>query len=391
MVGHVAHGKTTLVEAITGISTLRHSEELKRGITIRLGYADATIYKCKKCGKYSTTKKCPYCFSDTEPERTISFVDAPGHETLMATVLTGTALMDGAILVIAANEKCPQPQTREHLKALEVSGIRNVIVVQNKIDLVSKERALKNYEEIKKFLEGSALENAPIIPISAQKRINIDVVLEAIQKFIPTPKRDETLDPLMLVARSFDINKPGIEPGKIKGGVLGGSIVRGILKKEEEIEIRPGIKRNEKYESLITKIESLQKGGKVVEEAGPGGLLGLLTQLDPFLTKADRLSGNVVGLPGKLPETLDSLRVEIHLLERIVGFEKVLKIKPIKINEPLLINAWTAKSVGIVTSTKENEIEIKLKLPVCIEKKERIVISRQISGRWRLIGYGIIK
>jgi len=391
MVGHVAHGKTTLVEAITGISTLRHSEELKRGITIRLGYADATIYKCKKCGKYSTTKKCPYCFSDTEPERTISFVDAPGHETLMATVLTGTALMDGAILVIAANEKCPQPQTREHLKALEVSGIRNVIVVQNKIDLVSKERALKNYEEIKKFLEGSALENAPIIPISAQKRINIDVVLEAIQKFIPTPKRDKTLDPLMLVARSFDINKPGIEPGKIKGGVLGGSIVRGILKKEEEIEIRPGIKRNEKYESLITKIESLQKGGKVVEEAGPGGLLGLLTQLDPFLTKADRLSGNVVGLPGKLPETLDSLRVEIHLLERIVGFEKVLKIKPIKINEPLLINAWTAKSVGIVTSTKENEIEIKLKLPVCIEKKERIVISRQISGRWRLIGYGIIK
>jgi translation initiation factor 2 subunit 3 len=107
LVGHVAHGKTTIVQAITGKLTLTHSEELKRGITIRLGYADVRIYKCTKCGKYCTSERCPYCFSDCEIQRTVSFVDAPGHETLMATVLTGAALMDGAILVIAANEPCP--------------------------------------------------------------------------------------------------------------------------------------------------------------------------------------------------------------------------------------------------------------------------------------------
>jgi len=205
MVGHVAHGKTTLVEAISGKSTLMHSEELKRGITIRLGYADATFYKCKK-GHYSNSKKCSICFSDCEILRTVSFVDAPGHETLMATVLTGTALMDGAFLVIAANEKCPQPQTREHLTVLELVGIKNIIVIQNKIDLVSEERAGKSYEEIKNFLKGTSLENSPIIPVSAQQRVNIDLVIEAIEKFIPNPKREEEKDLRMLIARSFDIN-----------------------------------------------------------------------------------------------------------------------------------------------------------------------------------------
>ena len=142
MVGHVSHGKTTLTQALTGKLTLTHSEELKRGISIRLGYADATFYKCKN-GHYGTSKKCPVCFEECEPERTVSFIDAPGHETLMATVLTGARLMDGAILIIAANEKCPQPQTREHLAALEAVGIKNVIIIQNKIDLVTREQAVQ--------------------------------------------------------------------------------------------------------------------------------------------------------------------------------------------------------------------------------------------------------
>jgi len=125
--GHVDHGKSTLVQALTGKWTSVHSEELKRGITIKLGYADATVYKCSKCNMLCTSESCPKCFEKCEPIRTLSFVDAPGHETLMATVLSGTSLMDGILFVIAANEKCPQPQTREHLTALEVVGIKNVI------------------------------------------------------------------------------------------------------------------------------------------------------------------------------------------------------------------------------------------------------------------------
>ncbi len=386
VVGHVSHGKTTLVEAITGKLTLQHSEELKRGITIKLGYADATIYKCKNCGKYSTSPKCPYCFSDTEPQRTVSFVDAPGHETLMATVLTGTALMDGAILVIAANEKCPQPQTEEHLRALEVAGIKNVIVVQNKIDIVDEKRAEESYNEIKEFLKGTSIENAPIIPVSAQQKVNIDVLLEAIQEFIPTPKRDPNKEPLMLVARSFDINKPGTEPEKLKGGVLGGSIVQGIFRVGDEIEIRPGFRESGKYIPLKTKIVGLQKAGKNLKEAGPGGLLGMMTSLDPYLTKSDSLAGNIVGLPGKMPEEFNEIEIEYHPLERVVGIGKV---EPLKVGEALLINAWTIRSLGIVKSMGE-KLKLELKIPICIKRKERITISRRIEGRWRLIGYGVI-
>jgi len=389
MVGHVAHGKTTLTEAVTGKSTLTHSEELKRGITIRLGYADATFYKCKN-NHYCASEKCPICFSDCEILRTVSFIDAPGHETLMATVLSGAALMDGAILIISANEKCPQPQTREHLTALEVVGIKNVIIAQNKIDLVTQEQALKNYKEIKQFIKGSVIENAQIIPVSAQKKIGIDIFIEAIENDIKTPERQTEKDMRMLVARSFDINKPGTEVKKLAGGVLGGSIVAGKLTVNSEIEIRPGVKIAGKYRPLITKVVGLQKAGIDLEEAGPGGLIGVMTTLDPLLTKSDVLVGNIVGVPGKLPESVNEVTIEIKLMERIVGFDELKNVAPIKVNEDLLINAGTGRSIGTACSIKKDRIDLKLKIPLCIEKKERITISRQIGGRWRLVGYGTV-
>jgi translation initiation factor 2 subunit 3 len=361
---------------------------LKRGITIRLGYADATFYKCPKCETYSTSKKCPKCFETTKIQRTVSFVDAPGHESLMATVLTGSALIDGALLVIAANEKCPMPQTREHLKALELVGIKNIIVVQNKIDLVDEKRVKENYDEIKNFLKGTIAENSPIIPISAQQRINIEYVIQAIEEFIPTPERDPDKDPKVLVARSFDINKPGTEPSKLVGGVLGGSIVEGKLKVGDEIEIRPGVKVGDKYKPMFTRVVSLQKAGINLKEAGPGGLVGILTELDPYLTKADSLAGNILGLVGKLPPVVYKLRIYAHLLERLIGTKEMQEVKPLKLNETLMINAGTGRSVGIITSMKKGYVEIELKIPLCVEKGERVVLSRQVMGRWRLIGYG---
>ena len=127
LVGHVDHGKTTLLEALSGKWTDTHSEEVKRGITIRLGYADVAVYKDDKgftIDEKTGNKKNTFI-------RKISFIDAPGHETLMATMLSGAAIMDGALLLIAANEVCPQPQTREHLMALNITGIKNIIIVQN--------------------------------------------------------------------------------------------------------------------------------------------------------------------------------------------------------------------------------------------------------------------
>ena len=394
MVGHVAHGKTTLVEALTGKLTLTHSEELKRGITIRLGYADARIYRCRECERYTTSDKCIYCFGGAELQRTVSFVDAPGHETLMATVLTGTSLMDGAILIIAANEKCPQPQTREHLMALEVAGIKNVIIVQSKIDLVDEKEAKKSYAQIKGFVKGTMLESAPIIPVSSQKGINIEFVLAAIEKMIPdheaaAKKKSGEDVTRMLVARSFDVNKPGTRPKDILGGVLGGSVISGRLKVGDDIEIRPGARIGDKYKTLTTKVVGLQKAGIDLEDAGQGGLLGVMTELDPSLTKSDMLVGNVVGTPGKLPEVREELDMEVSLMKRAVGSEGMESVQPLKVGENLMVNVGTGRSVGLVKSVKRH-VNMQLKLPICVERGERVVISRRISGRWRLIGYGIV-
>ncbi|HLC37616.1 MAG TPA: translation initiation factor IF-2 subunit gamma, partial [Candidatus Nanoarchaeia archaeon] len=244
-VGHVDHGKTTLLYKLSGKWSDTHSEELKRGITIRLGYSDAIFYQCAKCEgseSYSTVKICPAHKVECSVLRKVSFVDAPGHETLMATMLSGAAVMDGVLLLIAANEECPQPQTKEHLMALEMIGIKNIIIVQNKIDLVSKEQALENYRQIKEFVKGTIAENAMIIPLSAQHNVNINLLIEAIEKNFKTPERDISKPPLMLVVRSFDINRPGIDIEDLNGGVLGGMLKQGILKVNDEIEIKPGRK-----------------------------------------------------------------------------------------------------------------------------------------------------
>jgi translation initiation factor 2 subunit 3 len=396
-IGHVDHGKTTLVQALTGTWASRHSEELKRGITIKLGYADMPIYRCPKCPppkNYTIKPYCEACNSEAEFVRAISFVDAPGHEALMATMLSGAAIMDGAILVIAADEPCPQPQTREHLAAAEVSGIKNLIIVQNKIDIVDHARALASYKEIKAFVKGTVAENAPIIPISAQRGINIDVLLEAIQTIIPTPHRDPTLTPLMYIIRSFDINKPGTTIEQLEGGIIGGTIAQGKFAVGEEIEIRPGIMAEREgktvYDPLISEIVSLHAGEQNVKEATSGGLVGVGTQLDPSYAKADGLTGSVAGKTGMLPPILTELTLETHVLERVVGTKELQKVEKINPDEALLLHIGSAVNVGKVIAIKPNIIKVKLTRPICALPGARVAISRKITSRWRLIGYGLI-
>lgn len=395
MIGHVDHGKTTLTRALSEEWTDRHSEEIKRGISIRLGYADTAFYRCPKCNKYTTKDHCPECGEDAEFLRAISFVDAPGHETLMATMLSGAAMMQGALLLVAANEHCPQPQTKEHLMALSIIGVDRIIIVQNKIDLVTKEEALENYREIKRFVKGTIAENAPIIPVSAHHDVNIDKLIEAIEKHIPTPPMDKDKPPLMYVARSFDINTPGSSPESLKGGVLGGSLIQGTLRVGDEIEVLPGRKAEvggkTTWEKISTTVQSLHTGNTNLEEARPGGLIAIGTKLDPALTKSDGLTGRVVGKPGTLPPVLHKFVMTTTLLERVVGAAEDLTVENIKTNEPLMLSIGTATTVGVVTSARGNQSEVALKIPVCALKEQRVAISRRISGKWRLIGYGIIQ
>ncbi len=397
--GHVDHGKTTLVSYLTGEWTDRHSDEIRRGISIRLGYAATTLMKCKKCADpemYTTSHlavdgKCKKCGGTLETLREISFVDSPGHESLMATCLSGASLMDGAILVIAADEPCPMPQTAEHLHALEIVGVQKIIIVQNKIELVSKEAAKKHYKQILEFVKGTVAEGAPIIPVSAVFGANTDLLIKTIEEVIPTPDRDDDAPPKMFVARSFDINRPGTLPQDMHGGVVGGSIVQGRLKIGDEIEIAPGAKTDKGFKPIKAKVVSLLSGsGNNLEEAYPGGLIGVGTALDPASTRADRLVGNVVGKVGKMPKIFDKLMLKPILMQRVVGMESKKQVENLRLNEPMMLVVGTAPTVGVITRLHGDEIELGLKRPVVAEKGQRIAIGRRVENKWRLIGYAEI-
>jgi translation initiation factor 2 subunit 3 len=392
--GHVDHGKTTLVEAITGVWTSGHSEELRRGITIKVGYADAAFYKCSRCPNpagYSSTPQCANCGRESGLQRVVSFVDSPGHESLMANMLSGGALMDGAILVIAANEKVPQPQTREHLLALQVLGIKQIVIVQNKVDLTESEKALENYNQINEFVKGSVASEAPIIPISAQHKLNIDALIGAIESTIKTPSRSTNKAAIMHVLRSFDINKPGLPLENVKGGVIGGALIQGELSVGEEIEIRPGFidDRKGKYEPIRSVVSTLGTGAGLVERVRPGGLVAIGTKLDPAYIKSDSLIGSVVGKPDSLPDDVEEISIEVKLFDTAVGTQEMVKVEPIKPKEPLRLNVGTAATLGAVTNSKDDQIEVKLRKPLCLLPKSRVAVSRRISDRWRLIGAGI--
>jgi translation initiation factor 2 subunit 3 len=296
--------------------------------------------------------------------------------------------MDGAIIVIAANEPVPQPQTKEHVQALRMIGVEKVVVAQNKVDLVAYEQAIQNEEKIRGFLESFGYGTAPLVPISAQKHLNIDALLEAIESTISTPQRDVSAKPFMQVLRSFDVNKPGTSIDKVRGGVIGGSLTQGSLKVGDEIEIRPGLydQAKTKYVPVVTKVVSLGTSAGLVESVRPGGLVAVGTTLDPFYTKSDALVGSVAGIPGTLPEEISELGMKASLFDTVIGVNETIKVDPIKMNEILRLNVGTATTAGSVVQMKGGNTYVKLRKPVCPAQGARVAISRRVVDRWRLIG-----
>lgn len=412
-IGHVAHGKSTVVRAVSGVQTVRFKNELERNITIKLGYANAKIFKCN-----SETCPRPDCYRpagsghvDSFPcsrdgcdgtmklQRHVSFVDCPGHDILMATMLNGAAVMDAALLLIAGNEPCPQPQTSEHLAAVEIMRLNHIIILQNKIDLIKEAQAEEQYKQILKFILGTVAQGAPVIPISAQLKYNIDVLCEYIVTKIPVPKRDFVSPPRLIVIRSFDVNRPGTEVEDLRGGVAGGTLFQGVLRVGDEVEVRPGIvskdaSGNVSCRPIFSKIISLFAENNDLNFAVPGGLIGVGTKIDPTLCRGDRLVGQVLGHVGKLPDVFIELEINFFLLRRLLGVkaegEKQNKVQKLTKGEALMVNIGSLSTGSRVLVVRQDLAKIQVVTPVCTKEGEKIALSRKIDKHWRLIGWGEI-
>ncbi|ODV89460.1 hypothetical protein CANCADRAFT_4078 [Tortispora caseinolytica NRRL Y-17796] len=410
-IGHVAHGKSTVVKAISGVQTVRFKNELERNITIKLGYANAKIYMCDdpdcppqyKYKSFRSDKeinpKCPTGKGRYNLLRHVSFVDCPGHDVLMSTMLSGAAVMDAALLLIAGNEPCPQPQTSEHLAAIEIMKLKHIIILQNKVDLMKQDTAFQHYQSILKFIRGTAADGSAIIPISAQLQYNIEAVNEHIVKDIPVPVRDFTATPRLIIIRSFDVNKPGAEINDLKGGVAGGSILTGVLRLGDEVEIRPGIVTKDSEGKIVcqpifSRIISLFAEHNDLKFAVPGGLIGVGTKIDPTLCRADRLVGHVLGAKGRLPEIYTELEINYFLLRRLLGVKsednKGAKVQKLAKNEILMVNIGSTATGARVLSVKADLAKLQLTSPACTEVGEKIALSRRIEKHWRLIGWATI-
>lgn len=414
-IGHVAHGKSTLVKAISGVQTVRFKNELERNITIKLGYANAKLYRCASaaCPRPQCYRAFPSNTADAPPcevpgcgarmrlERHVSFVDCPGHDILMATMLNGAAVMDAALLLIAGNESCPQPQTSEHLAAVEVMNLRNIIVAQNKIDLVKESAAAAQYEEIRSFVKGTVADGAPVVPISAQLKYNVDVVVEYLIGKVPVPRRDFVSPPRMIVIRSFDVNRPGEDVGDLRGGVAGGSIMQGVLRVNDAIEVRPGIAAKDASgkvvcRPIISVIKTMHTENNELQYAVPGGLIGVGTKIDPTLTRADRLVGQVLGAVGTLPPIFVEIEINFFLLRRLLGVKTEgggdgAKVRKLAKGEILMVNIGSTSTGGRVLATKADLAKLALTSPVCTQEGEKIALSRRVEKHWRLIGWGEIR
>ncbi|MEA3423038.1 MAG: selenocysteine-specific translation elongation factor [Bacillota bacterium] len=271
--GHIDHGKTTLIKALTGIETDRLKEEKKRGITIELGFA----------------------YFDLPSGRRAGIVDVPGHEKFIKNMLAGVSGIDLVLFIVAADEGI-MPQTVEHFDILNVLGVEKGIIVLTKADMVDEEMLELVTDDVTEYIEGTAFENSPIIPVSAITGMNIDLLADAIDKETLSIKEHNDQAP-------FRLNVDRVFTMKGHGTVITGTLLEGTIFVEEEIEIYP--------ENIRTKARSIQVHGINIDKA----LAGQRTAINlSNIKKEDIKRGDVLAKPDSLTTT-HIIDVTIKLLE----------------------------------------------------------------------------
>lgn len=386
MIGHVSDGKSTIVKYLTKITTQKHSDEKIKNITIKLGYANAKILKCNSCPKpecyfslesSSFDYKCPKCNSQSELLNHISFVDCPGHNYLLATMINGTAVMDYTILVEScANPIIPAPQTIEHLKAISTtSSIKNIITCLNKVDLQNKDKTRDDYSSLKSYLD-SINDKSILIPCSATFGINMDIICE-ILAHLPRPDRNSDVLKMPII-RSFNINKPGTQIMNLKGGVIGGSIISGCININDSVYLYPGIIINENDKDICkplkASVKNIYSDTNKLETGTSGGLIGIELDIDPGLTSDDGLVGNIL------------LKESNGIVSKHFSFYSENKFK---LKRQYIFNINSNNINGIIDKYSDNNYYISLDKYVYLENNNIIIISEQTEDTIKLLGKGL--
>ena len=379
--GSVSDGKSEMIYQLSGIRTQRDSREKKRNITIKAGYANIKLWKCEEClklfssGENSTENKCDNCEDNNcVINNHISFVDCPGHQELIETMMSSMSLMKGAIVIISVAESLKQkPQLIQHLISAKESNLNKLIICMNKCDLVPinivKERKIELDELLKK------LDITPliIIPTSFTHKLGINELINAIEMFFSNQDEELNTKTLFRITRSFDVNQPGINYETIKGGCVGGSLISGSFKLNDEVEINPGILTKNKdgrftCEPIRTTLLSFESDKIKMDVVEPGGLVGILTNIDPYYCKNDQLKGNIITLVGQALPIYDKINIEFNKIDEFEG------VWTPKNGDKAFLQIGNMFTEAILLKIKNQKMSFQLVKPVCIDIDSKILI-----------------
>ncbi len=330
--GHIDHGKTSLIKAITGINTDRLKEEQARGITIELGFA----------------------FMNLPSDQRIGIVDVPGHEKFVKNMVAGASGIDMVAMVIAADEGV-MPQTREHMEICSLLGVQHGIVALTKIDMVDEEWLALVIDDIESFVAGTFLEGAPILPVSAATGEGIPEFLDALDELANTVPAHTTSGLFRLpVDRVFTM--------KGFGTVITGTLISGQVTVGEQIMIYPS--------GITSKVRGLQVHNQSVEVAEVGQRTAINFQ---GLEKASIARGEVVTRPGTL--------VSSYMLDVGLQYLRSNK-KPIKTRTQVRFHTGTSEIMGKLVFIDREELapgdatvaQIRMDSPVAVVKGDRYVL-----------------
>src|SRR6266849_3896296 len=329
--GHVDHGKSTLIRALTGIDPDRLQEEKDRGMTIDLGFAWLRLA------------------NDVE----VSIVDVPGHERFIHNMLAGVGGIDIALLVVAADEGV-MPQTREHVAILDLLGISNGVVALTKRDLVDDEWLDLVQADVEDFLNSTTLSGVPIVPCSATTGVGLDALLGVIQDLLSRERmRPNTGRPRLPIDRVFTV--AGF------GTVVTGTLIDGELHLGQELEVQPG--------GLKARVRGLQSHRKKLETIPAGtrtavNLGGLAVE--------DLRRGHVLGAPNTLKSTR-ALDARLRLIRAA---------KPLRHNAEVSFHTGAAESLGRLLLLDRDELEpgdeawvqVRLQDPVALARGDLFIL-----------------